>query len=198
MDPVSTLAFSCNILDMVERGLDCCKTFKELYKASDGLSKQRSTIIDAVDSMQSVTDDLRNTRLNVPMSQSEKGRVDQSLLQSRPDARIWPTMSPPPSRTNINKMELDLQQRSQTLHVLLMTCTRRDVSFVLGQVKGAEVQHEVRHGEAVPCKEVAGSKRIEEIVPSVGRDGDDDNNELDLENDGPGEEELPWPRVQLR
>jgi hypothetical protein len=58
----------------------CCKTFKELYQASDGLSKQRSGIIDAVDGMQSVIDDLRSTRLNVPMSRSEKGKVDQSLL----------------------------------------------------------------------------------------------------------------------
>jgi hypothetical protein len=148
MDPVSTLAFSCNVLDIIERGYACCKTFKELYQASNGLSKQSSGIMDAVDSMQSVIDDLRNTRLNVPMSRSEKGKVDQSLLLvvSRCEdlandlaaavekCRVKKTGSLVStakaavramlSQADINKMELDLQQRSQTLHVLLMTCTQ--------------------------------------------------------------------------
>ncbi|KAK4210400.1 hypothetical protein QBC37DRAFT_403470 [Rhypophila decipiens] len=151
MDPVSTLAFSCNILDLVERGHTCCRTFKELYKAANGLSKQRSAILEAIESMQSVIDDLCSTRLSLPRSRTEKDKVDRSLLlvASRCEdlasdlaAAIEHCRVKKPgsllstakgavrallTQDDIAKIELALQQRGETLHMLLLTCTQNDM-----------------------------------------------------------------------
>ncbi|KAM7212513.1 hypothetical protein V8F06_012094 [Rhypophila decipiens] len=173
MDPVSTLAFSCNILDLVERGHTCCRTFKELYKAADGLSKQRTAILEAIESMQSVIDDLRSTRLSLPRSRTEKDKVDQSLLlvASRCEdlasdlaaaiehCRVKKTGSLLSTakaavralltQDDIAKIELALQQRGETLHMLLLTCTHRDVAFLLDQIKATEIHHETRHSQVM-------------------------------------------------
>ncbi|KAM7203288.1 hypothetical protein V8F33_002279 [Rhypophila sp. PSN 637] len=173
MDPVSTLAFSCNILDLVERGHACCRTFKELYKAADGISKQRSAILEAIESMQSVIDDLRSTRLSLPRSRTEKDKVDQSLLlvASRCEdlasdlaaaiehCRVKKTGSLLSTakaavralltQDDIAKIELALQQRGETLHMLLLTCTHRDVAFLLDQIKATEIHHETRHSQVM-------------------------------------------------
>lgn len=148
MDSVSTLAFACNILDILEKGHACCRIFKEIYKAADSLSKHRSAILDAVDSMQSVIDDLRNTRLNVPMSRTEKSKIDQSLLLvasrcedlandlaaavekcqvKKPGSHVSTAKAAVRAmltQADIGKMELALEQRSWTLNMLLMTCTQ--------------------------------------------------------------------------
>lgn len=79
MDPISALAFSCNIIDLLERAGKTCLLFKEIYDSSEGQTKRNEQLNRAIGDMQAVIDDLSRTEGNVPTGRNANGRADQSL-----------------------------------------------------------------------------------------------------------------------
>lgn len=62
MDPISTLALVCNILDLIERGVKCSSIIKDVYLSRDGLRKRHQTVLRECDTLSTVSDELSKAR----------------------------------------------------------------------------------------------------------------------------------------
>ena len=74
MDPISALAFACNVLDMVDRAVTYGRTVKEIYDSTTGLSSKNEDLASVTQYMVVVTEDLQD--------------LQGAVARSKPDAKM--------------------------------------------------------------------------------------------------------------
>lgn len=81
MEPVSALAFACNILDLIERGIKCGKIVYILYE--DGITKDQDDLESMADTMDSVVAGLQKAPANTGIRKSAwDPQIDRVLTKS--------------------------------------------------------------------------------------------------------------------
>lgn len=68
MDPISALAFACNVLDLVEKGIKCSKAVYTLYK--DGSTDDQDDLTTMAETMETVVADLQRAPIKANVRKS--------------------------------------------------------------------------------------------------------------------------------
>ncbi len=68
MDPVSALALSCNILDLLELGIKAGRVVKEIYKEPDGLRERHQALLDQANTLSTVAAGLQQAQSTIALS----------------------------------------------------------------------------------------------------------------------------------
>lgn len=78
MEPLSALALACNVLDLVERGIQCGRLVSTLYR--DGTTRDQDGVEDMVDTMNSVIVGLQTAQKHDNTCESALGHQIEELL----------------------------------------------------------------------------------------------------------------------
>jgi len=73
MEPLSALSLSCNILDLLSRGVKTTVLIKEIYSSPDGLRKRHESLVREADTLATIAEGL----------QQAKGQITQSAVDER-------------------------------------------------------------------------------------------------------------------
>lgn len=68
MEPISALALTCNILDLIERGYKCAAAIKEIRDSEDGLKSKHEILLGETDALSAVADELKNAQQQISQS----------------------------------------------------------------------------------------------------------------------------------
>src|ERR1700761_3775458 len=80
MDPVSAIALSCNVFDLVDRAKKCGQTIKELYDSSTGYKTDHEDLDTITRSLETIVNNLKDVHSQVANAAAD-GQMQQAAAK---------------------------------------------------------------------------------------------------------------------